>query len=158
MEKEFKKIIKESKKSLEKAEEKIEDLSEDFTEEVSEFWVDLKKRFSKINDTLKDAYDDFEGKAELKGHLGIIEARDTLEQVRESAQEFTQKVSGKAQAELDIASLKAHLAKMEGEDLWEEKQKELSLTYDDSKTEVEELARKAGKEITNIFLKLTDIV
>jgi len=158
MEKEFKEIIEESKKSLEKAENKIEALSEDFTEEAGEFWVDLKKRFAGVNDKLKDAYDDFEEKAELKGHLGMMEARDKLEQVKESAEEFTQQVSSKAQVELDVASLKAHLAKMESEDIWEEKQKELSVMYDDSKVEVEKLAKKAGKEINEIFLKLTDIV
>lgn len=158
MEKEFKEIIEESKKSLEKAEKKIEDLSEDFTEEAGEFWVDLKKRFAGVNDKLKDAYNDFEDKAELKGHLGMMEARDKLEQVKESAEEFAQKVSGKAQVELDVAALKAHLAKMESEDMWEEKQKELSHMYDDSKVEVEKLAKKAGKEINEIFRKLTDIV
>jgi len=158
MEKEFKEIIEESKKSLEKAENKIEALSEDFTEEAGEFWVDLKKRFAGVNDKLKEAYDDFEEKAELKGHLGMMEARDKLEQVKESAEEFTQKVSSKAQVELDVAALKAHLAKMESEDLWEEKQKDISLMYDDSKAEVEKLAKKAGKEINEIFLKLTDIV
>ena len=158
MEKEFKEIIEESKRSLEKAEKKIEELSEDFTEEAGEFWVDLKKRFAGVNDKLKDAYDDFDEKAELKGHLGMMEARDKLEQVKESAEEFTQKVSSKAQVELDVAALKAHLAKMESEDLWEEKQKEISLMYDDSKVEVEKLAKKAGKEINEIFLRLTDIV
>jgi len=158
MEKEFKRIIEESKRSLEKAEEKIEALSEDFTEEAGEFWVDLKKRFAGVNDKLKDAYDDFEEKAELKGHLGMMEARDRLEQVKESAEEFTQKVSANAQVELDIVALKAHLAKMESEDLWDEKQKELSAMYEDSKVEVEKLAKKAGKEINEIFLRLTDIV
>ena len=158
MEKEFKEIIEESKKSLEKAEKKIEALSEDFSEEAGEFWLDLKKRFAGVNDKLKDAYTDFEEKAELKGHLGMMEARDKLEQVKESAEEFTQKVSGKAQGELDIASLKAHLAKMDSEDLWEEKQKEISVMYEDSKAEVEKLAKKAGKEINEVFLKLTEIV
>ncbi len=158
MEKEFEEIIEESKKSLEKAEKKIEDLSEDFTEEAGEFWIDLKKRFSGVNDKLKDAYTDFEGEAELKGHLGMMEARDKLEQVQESAEAFSQRVSGKAQVELDIVALKAHLAKMESEDLWEEKQKEFSILYDDSKIEAEKLAKKAGKEINEIFLKLTDIV
>ncbi len=158
MEKEFKEIIEESKKSIKEAEKKIEDLSEDFTEDVEEFWVDLKKHFAKVNDKLKDAYTDFEEEAELKGHLGMMEARDKLEQVKESAEEFTQKVSSKAQVELDVAALKAHLAKMESEDLWEEKQKEISVMYDDSKVEVEKLAKKAGREINEIFLKLTDIV
>jgi len=158
MEKEFKKIIKESKKSLEEAERKIEDLSEDFTEGANEFWGTLKKRFSEVNDKLKDAYDDFEEKAEFKGHLKIIEARDKLEKFKESAQEFTQQVSSKAQAELDIATLKAHLAKMEGGDLWEEKQKEFSLLYRGSKTEAEKLSKKAGREINEIFLKLTEMI
>ena len=158
MEKEFKEIIEESKKSLEKAEKKIEDLSEDFSEEAVEFWGDLKKRFAGVNDKLKDAYNDFDSKAELKGHLAMMEARDKLEQGKESAEEFTQKVSSKAQVDLDVAALKAHLAKMESEDLWEEKQKEFSLMYQDSKVEAEKLAKKAGKEINEIFLKLTDIV
>ncbi len=158
MEKEFKEIIEESKKSIKEAEKKIEDLSENFTEEAGEFWTDLKKHFTGVNDKLKDAYDDFEEKAELKGHLGMMEARDKLEQVKESAHEFTQKVSSKAQVELDIAALKAHLAKMESEDIWEEKQKEFSVLYDDSKMEAEKLAKKAGKEINEIFLKLTDMV
>ncbi len=158
MEKEFEEIIEESKKSLEKAEKKIEELSGDFSEEAGEFWIDLKKRFSGVNDKLKDAYTDFEGEAELKGHLGMMEARDKLEQVQESAEAFSQRVSGKAQVELDIVALKAHLAKMESEDLWEEKQKEFSILYDDSKIEAEKLAKKAGKEINEIFLKLTDIV
>lgn len=158
MEKELKEIIKESKRSLENAESKIEELSEDFTEEAEEFWMELKKRFAAVNDKLKIAYDDFESKAELKGHLGMMEARDTLEQFKKSAEEFTQKASGKAQVELDIAALKAHLAKMESEDLWEEKQKELSVMYDDSKAEVEKLSKRAGKEINEIFLKLTEIV
>ena len=158
MEKEFKEIIEESKRSIEKAEKKIEELSEDFSEEAGEFWVDLKKRFAGVNDKLKNAYDNFEEKAELKGHLGMMEARDKLEQVKETAEEFTQKVSTNAQVELDVAALKAHLAKMESEDLWEEKQKEFSIIYQDSKVEAEKLAKKAGKEINEIFLKLTDIV
>ncbi len=158
MEKEFKEIIEQSKKSLEKAEKKIEELSEDFTEEAGEFWVDLKKHFSGVNDKLKDAYKEFDDKSELKAHLSMMEARNKLEQVKESAEEFTQKVSTKAQVELDVAALKAHLAKMESEDLWEETQKELSLKYQESKAEVEKLAKKAGKEINEIFLKLTEIV
>lgn len=157
MEKGFKEIIEESKKSLEKAKTRIDGFSEDFTEEAAEFWVDLKKRFAGVNDKLKIAYDNFEGKAELKGHLGMMEARDGLEQFKKSAEEFTQKVSTKAQGELDIVALKAHLAKMESEDLWEEKQKKLSFMYSDSKAEVEKLSKKAGKEINEIFLKLTEI-
>ncbi len=158
MEKEFKEIIEESKKSLNNAQKKIEDLSEDFSEDAGELWVDLKKHFSSVNDKLKDAYSDFEGKAELKGHLGMMEARDKLEQVKESAEKFAKEISSKADIDLDVVTLKAHLAKMESEDLWDEKQKEFSILYNDSKVEAEKLAKKAGKEINEIFLKLTDMV
>ncbi|MCW8822096.1 MAG: hypothetical protein OQK45_07690 [Sulfurovum sp.] len=158
MEKEFKEIIEQSRRSLKKAEEKIEDLSEDITDEAGEFWNELKKRFTGVEEKLKDAYSDFEDEAELKGHLAMIEARSRLEVIKESTEEFTQKVSSKAQEGLDVAALKAHLAKMESEDLWEERHKELSLMYGKSKIEVEKLSKKAGKEINDIFLKLSEMV
>lgn len=158
MEKELKEIIEESRNSLKKTKEKIEELSEDFTEESGELWDELKKRLSGVEEKLKDAYINFENKAELKGHLAMMEARDKLEVIKESTEEFTQKVSTKAQEKLDIASLKAHLAKMESEDMWEEKRETLSRMYGESKIEVEKLAKKAGKEINAIFLKLTDMV
>lgn len=158
MEKEFKEIIEESKKSLGKIEKNIEERSENFTEEVSEFWVDLKKHLSGVEGKLKDAYDNFEDQAELKGHLGIMEARDRIEKLEEVAREFTYKVSNNAQEELDIATLKAHLAKMESEDLWEEKQKELLHLYGESKVEAEKLAKEAAKELNNIVFKLTEMI
>jgi hypothetical protein len=158
MEKEFKKIIDESKKSLEVAQDKIEDLSEDFSDDAKEFWSDLKKNFSVVNDKLKVAYSDFEEKAELKGHLGMMEAREKLEEVKESAEKFAFQVSKKTQEELDITALKASLAKMESEDLLEEKSKEFSQLYATSKIEAEKVAKKAGKEINDIFMKLTEIV
>jgi hypothetical protein len=158
MEKELKEIIENSKRSLEQAEEKIEDLSEDFTEEAEEFWDDLKKRFSGVNDKLKDAYENLESNAELQGHLAMMEAYDKVEQLKKSAEKFAFQASKKTETEFDIAALKAELAKMDAEDKWEETSKELSQQYEKSKIEVESLAKKAGKEINDIFLKLTEIV
>ncbi|WP_373028879.1 hypothetical protein [Sulfurovum sp.] len=158
MEKEFKEIIKESKRSLEKIEKNIEERSEDFTEDVSEFWVDLKKHLSAVEGTLKDAYNHFEDQVELKGHLGMMEARDRIENLKDITHEFTYKVSTNVQEELDIATLKAHLAKMESEDIWAEKQKELLHLYSDSKDEAEKVAIKAAKEFNNIVFKLTEII
>lgn len=158
MEKEFKKIIVESKKSLKKIDKNIEKLSENFTEEVNDFWLDLKKHLSDVEEKLDDAYDDFEDEVKLKGHLGMMEARERIKKVEEIAYEFTSKVSTNAQEELDIVNLRAHLLKMESEDMWEENQKELSLIYKESKEEAEKLAIKAAKELNHIFLKLTEIV
>ena len=159
MEKELKNIIKESKKSLKTAEKKIDELSVDFSEEVSEFWSDLKGHFSKVNEKLKQAYDNFDnGESKLDAHLSMMEARDKLEKVKKSAEEFVMTASKKTQEEYSMASLKAHLAKMEAEDKWEETRKELSHTYAQSKVDVENLAKKAGKEINDIFVKLTEMV
>jgi hypothetical protein len=158
MKKELKEIIKESKRSLEKAEEKIEYLSEDLADDAKEFWGDLKKRFTKVNEKLKDAYREFDNESELQAHLSMMEARERLEKVKHSAENFALKASKKTKEEVDVAALKAHLAKMEAEDKWEETRKELSHTYAESKVEIEKLAKKAGKEINDIFVKLTEMV
>lgn len=158
MKKEFKEIIDEARESLEKAEDKIEELSDDFSEDVSEFWDDLKKRFAQVNDKLKDAYNEFEGESELQAHLSMMEARDRLEKVKQSAENFAITASKKTKEEMSMVNLKAHLAKMEAEDTWENSKKELSYAYGESKEEVEKLAKKAGKEINEIFLKLTEMV
>ena len=158
MEKEYKEIIETSKKSLEKAEKKMEELSDDFSEEAQEMWDELKNRFSRVNKKLKDAYQEFEDESELQAHLSIMEARDTLEKVKVSAENFALSTSKKTKDELNMATLKAHLAKMDAEDKWEETKKELSHTYGESKVEVEKLAKKAGKEINEIFVKLTEMV
>lgn len=158
MEKEFKEVISESKKSLRELEKNIEERSENFTEEVSEFWIDLKKHLSGVEEKLKDTYNHFEDQAELKGYLEVMEARDRIEKLKKTTQEFSYIVSNNAQEELDIATLKAHLGKMESEDLWAEKQKELLHTYSDAKVEAEKLARKAAKEFNTIVFKLTELI
>lgn len=158
MKNEFKEMIEESKRSLQKIGKNIEEHSEDFTEEVSEFWVDLKKHLSAVEGKLKDSYNHFEDQAELKGHLGMMEARDRIENLKDITHEFTYKVSTNTQEELDIATLKAHLAKMESEDIWAEKQKELLHLYSDSKVESEKVAIKAAKELNNIVFKLTEMI
>lgn len=158
MEKEFKEIIETSKKSLEKAEKTLEGLSDDFSEEAQEMWHELKNRFSKVNDKLQDAYKEFEGESELQANLSMMEARDTLEKAKKSAENFAISASKKTKEEFSMASLTTHLAKMDAEDKWEETKKELSHTYDKSKVEVEKLAKKAGKEINEIFVKLTEMV
>ena len=158
MEKEFKELITESKKSLEKIEKKVEAKSENFTEEVNELWSDLKKHLSGIDEKLKNTYDHFEDQAELQGHLGIMEVRDRVEKIQETTREFTDKISNNAQEELDTVALRMHLAKMESEDFWEEKQKELLHNYNDAKAEAEKVAIKAAKELNNMVLKLTEML
>ena len=158
MEKEFRELITQSKRSIKKIEKGVEGLSEDFTEEVKEFWEDLKKYLSNVEDKLDDAYDEFEDQVKLKGHLGMMEARERIGKIEDVAYEFTSKISSNAQEELDIVKLKAHLLKMESDDLWEERQKELTSMYETSKEEAEKLTIKTAKELNQIVLKLTDLV
>lgn len=157
MDKEFKKIISESKRSLNKIEKSIEEISKDFTEEVNDFWLDLKKYFSDTEKRLDDAYDDFEDEIKLKAHLGMIEARERIKKIEEVAYEFISRVSTDTQEELDIVALRSHLLKMESKELWQEKEKEFLALYNNSKEESEKLAIKAAKELNHIFLKLTEI-
>ena len=158
MEKELKALLEQSKEALGKAEDKIETLSKEFPDEAAEFWGDMKKHFSGIQDKLTETYNETEGKAELKANLGMMEAREKLATIQDTLDTFLHQASKNTSEEFDIAALKAHLAKKESEDLWEEKQKELSALYGKSKVEVEKLAHKAGKEFNEIFLKLTDMV
>jgi F0F1-type ATP synthase membrane subunit b/b' len=159
MENEFKEMIERSKKSLENVEEKIEDLSEEFAEDVSEFWGNLKGHFAKVNDKLKDAYEEIDsGETKLQAHLSMMEARDRLEKVRKSAEDFAITASNKTKEEYSMASLQAHLAKMEAEDKWEEAKKELTEKYNASKVDVEALSKKAVHEINEVFEKLTRLV
>jgi len=158
MEKELKILIEQSKEALAKAEDKIETLSKEFPDEAVAFWEDMKKHFSSIQDKLSETYTELEGNAELKANLGMMEAREKLSTIQDTLDTFLHQASKKTSTEFDIAALKAHLAKKESEDLWEEKQKELSALYKKSRVEVEKLANKAGKEFNEIFLKLTDMV
>lgn len=158
MEKELNELITQSKRSIKKIEKNVEDLSEDFTEEVKDFWEDLKRHLTKVEEKLDDAYDEFEDQMKLKGHLGMMEARERIEKIEAITAEFTSKIASDAQEELDVMKLKAHLLKMEGDDFMEEKQKELTAAYDRSKDEAEVLSIKAAKEFNQIVLKLTEMI
>lgn len=153
---EIKELSEKSKKALETLEEKVETVTDSLTDEAKEFWTDLKKSFTGVSDKLKDvAKDADEKKDTLKANLDVLEAREKLEKVKEGAEEFTQKIATKAEAELDIAALRAHLATMEAEDLWEEKRKKLSYDYQEKEHEVQKMAKDAANEIKEYFEKLT---
>ncbi len=149
---EFKEIVEKSKKALDELEEKVEDISEDLAEDAKELWADIKKKFSGVSEKLKEGAKDEND--ELKANLDVIEARQKLHEIKESAEEFTKKVASKAEEELDIAALRAHLAKMEAEDIWEEKKKELSYEFQESKHKVEKMAKEAAQEIEEYFTSL----
>ena len=158
MEKDFKEAMDKSKIAMKSLEGKIEDLAEDFNENASEIWSDLKKTFEKMGTKLDGASTDIsrEGdEATLQAHLAAMEARENMEKVKDSVEEFTEKVMESAQVGLDTAVLKANLAKMEAEDFWDKNGKNITKEFETSKENVGKLAVEAIDEITNFFEKLS---
>jgi len=151
---EIKALTQKTKAQIEKLEAHVEGAKGDLSDEAGAFWETLKERFENVKTTLHEATET----AELKSHLGIMEARDKLEAIRNSAQGLLYSLSKDTAKEIDIAELKAHLAKMDAEDRWEETQKKITHLYSESKGEVEKLAKKAGEEINDIMLKLSEVV
>ncbi|MDD2450297.1 MAG: hypothetical protein PHU67_00095 [Sulfurovum sp.] len=156
MEKELNEYIKKSKESLEKVEKNVESFRKSMGDDMSEFWGKLKGEFGQINKTLSGAREKLQHEAKLQGKLGVMEAKEHLEKIKGTSEEFIKKVTDNTAQELDIAKLHAHLAKMEAADQWKEKESQMTSLYQDSKEEFEKLAKKAGKEINEILLKLTD--
>ena len=160
LEKELNEFIKKSKKSLEKVEEKVESFRDSMSQDVSGFWGNLKNEFGQINTKLSEAGQKLSATSQelqLQGTLGLMEAKERLEKVKGTSEEFIRKVTTNTTQELDIARLQGHLAQMDAEDLWREKESQMRSLYHESKTEFETLAKKAGEEIDAILLKLTDI-
>ncbi len=156
MKNEIKELSKKSKEAVEKVEEKFDNLTDSLADEAKELWSDLKKSFEGVKQKLLDVDID-DQKDKLKANLDVLEARQKLENVKQSAEEFTQKITSKTQEELDIAALRAHLAKMEAEDLWEEKRKKLSYDFQEKEHQLEKMAKEAGEEIKEYFDKLADL-
>jgi hypothetical protein len=150
MEKEFKELQEKSKKVISEVEEKIEDLAKDLPKEIDEFWTDLKSSFNKIKDELLD--DEHKEVAQKKA----LEAKEKLSHIKENTLEFANKLKDDHQADLDIAALRAHLAKMEAEDFLEESRKKISREIQESTHSLEKLALDATKEISEFFNQVSE--
>ncbi len=150
----MKDIVEKSKKALDELEERIEDVAEDMSEEAKEAWNDLKSNFASIGDKLKNSLNLEENKEDLGSKLEMIEAKEKLAKIKKSAEEFTEKVAQKTQEEIDLAALRAHLAKEEAEELWEEKRKTLSREYQEKEYEVKKMAEEAAEEVGEFFENL----
>jgi len=154
MQQTYQRLAEKIEKQIDLLEEKVAGVHETFTDESRTFWETLQTRFETVQSRVKASGEE----AGLKSHLGMMEARDLLENVRESAEGFLYTVSKNRAREIDIAELKAHLAKMDAQTKWEETQKELTALYGKSKSEVEKAAKKAGEEINDIMVKLSQVL
>ena len=159
MEKDFKESIEKSKEALSALEKKVTAVADDLSENVSEFWGGLQKNLEKINSKLEGSYKDWEkegDEAKLQANLGAMEANDKMKEIKDSLEEFADKVSKNAQTGLDTVALKAHLAKKEAEELWDEKSPAIRKELEESKEKASKMAVEAVDEITSFFNKITD--
>jgi hypothetical protein len=157
MEKEYKEAVDKSTKAMKELENKIEDMASELSESATELWGDFKKNLAEMSSKLDGASENISkagDETSLQAHLGAMEARDKMEGMKGSMEEFADKVTKDAQAGLDTATLQAHLAKMEAEDFWEKKGKGISEDFNSSKESVEKLAIEAMDEISDFFGKL----
>jgi hypothetical protein len=158
MEKDFKEAVEKSTKAIKELEGKIEDIAEDLSENASQLWSDFKKNFADMSSKLDGASENISKAGEetsLQAHLGAMEARDKMEDIKKGVEEFATKISKDAQTTLDTATLQAHLGKMEAEDFWEKKGKSITEEFNLSKESVEKSAVEAINEIGNFFEKLS---
>ncbi|SFV67870.1 hypothetical protein MNB_SV-13-1081 [hydrothermal vent metagenome] len=159
MEKDFKESIEKSKESLKVLEKKVTEVADDLSENVTEIWGTLQKNLEKINSKLEGSYKDWEkegDEAKLQATLGAIEANDKMKDIKDTLEEFADKVSKNAQAGLDTVALKAHLAQKEAETLWDEKSPIIQKELEASKEKVSKMAVEAVDEITSFFHKIAD--
>ena len=159
MEKDFKESINQSKEALNTLEKKVTEVADDLSENVAEFWGSLQKSLENINSKLESSYKDWEkegDEAKLQATLGAMEANDKMKEIKESLEEFADKVSKNAQTGLDTVALQAHLAQKEAEALWDEKSPAIQKEFEESKEKVSQMAVEAVDEITSFFNKVAD--
>ena len=159
MEKDFKESIEKSKESLKVLEKKVTEVADDLSENVVEFWGGLQKNLEKINSKLEGSYKDWEkegDEAKVQASLGAMEANDKMKEIKDTLEEFADKVSKNAHAGLDTVALKAHLAQKEAEALWDEKSPAIKKELEASKEKVSKMAVEAVDEITSFFNKVAD--
>ncbi len=158
MEENLKALLEKSKETLENIETKILDYTDELGDDAQGYWDDLKNYLAKVGERLESSYEAYEQKAELKSKLMLMEARDRMEAIRSDVEKVLHKVERKGEQELDLLALKAHLAKLEAQEVWDEKEKEFEHLYAKSKLEAEKLSQKALHELNEIYLKLSEIV
>ncbi|CAA6825921.1 MAG: Unknown protein [uncultured Sulfurovum sp.] len=158
MEKDYKEAIEKSTEAMNVLESKVESIANDFNKTSTDLWDSFKINFTDMNEKLKTASENFSKIGEettLQAHLGAMEARDKMENMKEDIEDFTQKVAQNAQVTMDEATLQMHLGKKEAEDFWEKKAPFIKEDFQESKESVEKLALEAIDEIGSFFSKLT---
>jgi len=159
METQFKESIKKSKVALENFEKKAEEVVSNVGENASELWSGLKDYLHEINGKLDSSYKDLETKgdeAKLQANLGVMEAKDKMDEVKSTLEEFTNKVSKNAHDGFENLNEKSLELKRDATALWDEKSPLIREEFEKSKESVTKMATEAVDEITKFYEKMTE--
>ena len=160
MDKEFKEIAQKSQKALNEATEKMEGLLKDFSKDSLSFWEEIKGKMVDAEVLLKDSASKAETKSDeavVEAELGMMEAKDKMTKVEKSLSAFMQEHKRSSKQDMDIAKLRAHLAKMDAEDAWEETSKKIRHELAEKKAETKLLAKEASQEVAQLSEKIKNL-
>ena len=160
MDKEFKEIAQKSQEVLKEATDKAEDFVKDFSEDARSLWGELKDKMVDVQKSLENVISKTETKTDeavVDVELGMMEAKDKVSKIEKSLDAFVQKHKSSNAETIDIAKLRAHLAKMDIEDSWEETSKKIRHELAEKKVETKLLAKEAADEVRQLSDKIKNL-
>ena len=116
----------------------------------------IERRFDQIGEKLKEALESGEelsDTAQVKAHLGAMEARDMLGESKEVFETYLHKVTKTGEQVVDEAELKAALAKMEAKDFWQERGPALQKEFTQSAEKMKQVTTDAIDELRDQLKK-----
>ena len=159
---ESEKIVDEKLKGyIRSTQEEIAELREKFREYIDDTDGDdlkssVERRFDRVGEKLKEALEAGEvltDKAQVKAHLGAMEARDLLMESKAGFEFYLRKAGKSGEQIADETELKAALAKMEAEDFWQEKGPALQEEFVQSAEKMKEVTRDAISDLRDQLKK-----
>lgn len=148
MDDKLKSYIKSSQKEIVELKEKFSEYIDDV--DGDELKASIDRRFDRIGEKLKEALEAGEvltDKAQVKAHLGAMEARDMMGESKAVFESYMSRAGKTGEQIADEAELKAALAKMEAEDFWQEKGPALQAEFTQSAEKMKEVTSNAIDEI-----------
>jgi len=149
-----KKAIDESMEEIRKVQQRFDEMVKDLPEQTRE----VRERTSatlgtireKLEEAMKEAQSDA-SEAQLKAHLGLMEAQDRLEASRKVVDEHLAQFQDRSKTMMDEMQLKTHLATMEAQDFWERRGQHLAEEFRHSQKSMQSLAGMAVNELQEQF-------
>ena len=154
MENSIRDAIERSLKELKNVQGRVDEFIDELPDDTTEIKKTAKSVISQLSDVLNKTVEQAADKAEeaqLQAHLGVMEAKDTLEASKGILDEVLGKSAEASEKFLDEAELKKHLAMMEAKEFWEERGSKLASEFQASAATMQESAEKAASELSGVL-------